>query len=259
MDHDLERFWREFTSLAYQGDINTAPNVFRGVVDVEHLLIPSIGRNTEENTGGEIFSIEDNLMTEFKRLTAPIINSNDMPKTDFEWLFLAQHYGLPTRLLDWSTHPLVALYFAVEKEDHTNGGVYFGRQMLTDQYELFDYRTADYRMGHHSVIAIQPNQKNAIFLRPKYSDQRHVNQSSVFSCPANPFKPLSLDSLQFIEFKSEWKPELRRRLRTMGVSTSFIYPGLSGIASEIKSFVYDPVANNRVKIISIKPAPRQQP
>jgi hypothetical protein len=47
-----------------------------------------------------------------------------LPQNDFECLAFAQHYGLATRLLDWSTNPLVALYFAVEMQGETDGAVF---------------------------------------------------------------------------------------------------------------------------------------
>ncbi|MDF3196590.1 FRG domain-containing protein [Pseudomonas sp. 1928-m] len=254
MHHDLEEFWKDFLSASFNSSGGGPELIFRGVTDKNHTLTPSIGRHPRENTGNDISALEDDFIAEFKRLSIPELEA--IPNNELEWLFLAQHYGLPTRLLDWSTNPLVALFFAAEKEDDKDGAIYMVSRMVTDQYELFDFRTADYtaerRKEPAGIFAIQPTQGEVIFVRPKYKDRRYQNQKSVFSCPRDPYTPLQLDGMRCIEFDKNLKPRLRERLKKMGVSTSFIYPGLGGIASEVKSLKYDPVQSGRTKIITMR-------
>lgn len=249
----LDEFWREFFSLPYSSP-GASDLIFRGVTDSGHKLIPSIGRDTVENTYGDIESLECSILIEFKRLSVPLLENP--PKTDFEWLFLAQHYGLPTRLLDWSSNPLVALFFAVEQDDHKDGAVYYLEHAVTDQYDRFDYKTANYIKDHISkpvgMLSIQAHQGEAIFLRPRYTDDRYINQKSVFSCPRDPFCSLGISNINSILIRGQWKSEIRARLRMLGISTSFIYPGLAGIASEIKSHLFNPVSTGQRRMLTFR-------
>ncbi|AIF48139.1 hypothetical protein HY57_13155 [Dyella japonica A8] len=228
--------------------------LYRGISDESYELISSLGRKTGENTGGDVSTLERSLMTEFRRLTVPLLVNP--PRTDFEWLFLAQHYGLPTRLLDWSTNPLVALYFAAAEGDTTDGAFIHVQTAVTDQYELFDPSTAQFTVEHRAkpmgLFALQPHQGTVIFVRPRYSDARYLNQKSVFACPADPFTPLRIPGISTITIPAKWKPEIRKRLRVLGISTSHIYPGLAGAASEIKSLMFNPVASGQARMITLK-------
>ncbi|MCR8924360.1 FRG domain-containing protein [Dasania sp. GY-MA-18] len=170
MNKSIEEFWQDFNKLM----LNKKSTLFRGVSRQAYELIPSIGRGTKEGTRNDISSIEDNILSEFKRLSTPTIV--EPPSTDFEWLFLAQHYGLPTRLLDWSTNPLAALYFAIEGDDENDAYLYHTNTGFTDDFEIFDYKTANYTEEHKekpvAIFAIQSHQGNVVFVRPKYSDKR---------------------------------------------------------------------------------------
>ena len=85
---------------------------YRGQARSEWPLSPGYMRLTEPPS-------EATLLMRFKQSAAMLIEKT--PRDSFDWLFLMQHFGVPTRLLDWSESPLVALYFAVENNDNDNG------------------------------------------------------------------------------------------------------------------------------------------
>lgn len=96
---------------------------YRGQVQSKFQLLPSISRSI----GGIPLNpeLEIVLLSKFKSLATPYIDNLPTPplpngvESYWSWLFQMQHYGVPTRLLDWSRDALVALYFATNPEDRS--------------------------------------------------------------------------------------------------------------------------------------------
>src|SRR6266568_4511480 len=84
----------------------TVPIWYRGQSNTAWHLDPKLLR--EQNPS------ETHLLNRFKQSATLLLTKH--PESEFEWMFLMQHHGISTRLLDWSESPLVALYFAIASE-----------------------------------------------------------------------------------------------------------------------------------------------
>ena len=193
------------------------------------LQITSIGRLPPLDSEREELERELMLINEFKRKAS--LRVKCQPKNDWEWLSLAQHYGLPTRLLDWSTNPLVALYFATAhspeelygKENLSNAALY----MLVSHIHI----NSSY---HISPFMIEETLE---FHAPSISE-RVVNQFGLFTVHNNPRKAFDTEKLYKFEIDGKLKPDIQKRLSILGISESTIYPGLDGIARSLKTEMF---------------------
>ena len=99
-------------------DLSKEHNVlwFRGCGKSSYPLIPLLYRHPSLKQVKELLDLEEKIANRFKQRCVPYLNE---PKTFigvaayWEWLFRMRHSGVPTRLLDWTENPFIALYFAI--------------------------------------------------------------------------------------------------------------------------------------------------
>ena len=101
--------------------------IFRGVTDASYPLLTTAGR-MKIREEFQLREIEKHILRTFQERAVPFLEFQ--PKNDWEWLAIAQHHGLPTRLLDWTRNALVAAYFAVRKEFSGDSAIYVIREEM---------------------------------------------------------------------------------------------------------------------------------
>jgi hypothetical protein len=166
--------------------------LFRGVRNWEYNLVPQLARKKIYERLSQRFgeahptSLEREVLGRFKRYAYRFV-ANPHALAEVEWLCLAQHYRLPTLLLDWTTDPLVNLYFATSKiEASTDAALY---AMVLKRHS--DRPTTTYRIGDgeeeeplypmHRGRHLAPLQtRGRALIVPDMSEPRIVAQSGRF-------------------------------------------------------------------------------
>ena len=164
---------------------------------------------------------------------------------------VAQHYGLPTRLLDWSYSPLVAAHFATEDTDayDRDGAIWcidatevkhrlpkrLRKRLEEANCNIFSLGLLEEEVRDFAEMQALSPEPYALFFEPASMLDRIANQYALFSVVSDPGVLLSdiLEQQEIDYYKiiipREVKLEIRDKLDYINISERMLYPGLDGI------------------------------
>lgn len=189
--------------------------LFRGVSRAERELVPRVGRHPEKRTPELVTAAELELFKQFKRRSRPFLSE---AVSDWELLAIMQHHGVPTRLLDWTRNPLVALFFAVQKEYNVDHAVYVlkrEKDIPLDNSWPFDHKSVDVVM-------------------PDYFTPRINAQSGAFTIHPDPLEPFSGEELDKLVIAASATKPLLHRLWLYGIHSARLFPDMQGAADYVR-------------------------
>lgn len=220
---------------------------FRGLSNVNHVLLPGWYRLGERADGVD----EDDLLDEFERRAIPLVDGSK-PGNTWEWYFLMQHYGLPTRLLDWSECSLVGLYFAIGDwkgrgdSDPTDAVVWMLDPWYLNEWsqkrdEVFRYD--DKRVARYLPSALWEEDRSPrrpVGLMPIYNSRRLTAQRGVFTMHGTDRRPLeemlpkkARPRVSRILIPRKHVFPMREELRLAGLTDVNMFPEMSYLSQDI--------------------------
>lgn len=216
---------------------------FRGQVDATWRLEAGVARNRGWIEG------EEQMLKRFKQEAASRLSPR--PADNWDWLSLAQHNGLPTRLLDWSENPLVGLYFAVEVDaapdsdsQGTDGRLWSLQPEQLNQENVSKGAPAVLLLGHDVMLnryepgATEPKMGPLAVVAPRSFDRIAAQSGTYTLFHREDLRPLDETTPDVLE---SWivpltaKERIRNELDALNINAATVYPDLSHLGERLKS------------------------
>jgi hypothetical protein len=262
--------WLDIVDELYHGSWNPSlqrfrsPYAFRGASSAEHTLASSLLRLSAERA--DVRRVELALLRNFRKYALSEVARQD---SIWDWLALGQHRGLPTRLLDWTYSPLVALHFATDDPNTFNrDGVVWcvnfveaNKQLPPRLRRILDHEASDTftveMLGEfRSLKQFDALRRDpfVVFMEPPAVDRRILNQLALFSLMSSPTARLDqwlerhpkLCRKVHVPAKLKW--EIRDSLDQANVNERVLFPGLDGLSRWLARYytpATSPVKNSR--------------
>lgn len=227
--------------------------LFRGMSNNEYQLLPGVFRkNASEKAIYTTYAIEMVLLKSFIQEASAYLTT---PSDDYvHWAEYAQHFGVPTRLFDWSSNPLVALYFCCKNNPNTPGVVWVLNQKnyerITVPNQNLSHPIKDRITCIKELLEGKSDLNYPIIYTPSYVDSRMSAQGSYFMVwgkkeePLDKLIPKSItNSIELNENTCLWqfnvpannKKKILRSLDDIGINEKTLFPGLDGIGRYIEN------------------------
>lgn len=216
------------------------PLWYRGQGDATWKLVPGYFRVDNKVS-------EHSLLIKFRQSATMLV---DKPPTDsFEWLFLMQHYGVPTRLLDWSESPLVSLYFCVNSEPDKEGAIWILKpselnkiaNMKAKDEAGFIPSFQDDELETYTIESLRSNDRfelsplATIASRNNPRIQAQLGAFTIHHLDQTPIEDLgSGDHAEKIVVSADAKAELKKELALLGFTRFQLFPELASVGELIR-------------------------
>ncbi|RQY09918.1 FRG domain-containing protein [Burkholderia stagnalis] len=224
-------------------DLGYTISLFRGQEDASWPLKPGIARPQYANRVRP--GTEQRMLGEFKQRGIPHLEST-LELADADWLAIAQHHAMPTRLLDWTGSALAALWFAIKRP------AVKGEDGASKPAAVWLLAATDADMIDRDERAKPLEITETKLLKPRHVSRRIAAQDGWFSVHRGGedglgMKYVSLDTnanfkkrLTYIRIPPDAFGPMRAQLQTAGINRGVLFPDLDGVAGRIADAILYP-------------------